>query len=111
MASYLKNKELLKEVIECKSNNNILSKKLVNYFILMCNNIALKFKFTIGEAKADAIQDALIVLLRNWHGFDEVLYTNPFAYYTEIIKRSFAMTYNQNKKSKNNIELSEIYNI
>jgi len=74
--------------------------------MLMTKHIATKFQFNCEMDREDSIQDALIALLLRWHNFDEKLYTNAFAYYTEIIKRSYVMSHN--KRNKNQVSLTEL---
>jgi len=104
MADYCKNKDLLAEVIKSKKEGR--TKQLESYFILMTKHIATKFQFNCDDDRKDSIQDALIALLLRWQGFDETKYTNAFAYYTEIIKRSYVMSYN--KRNKHLVSLDEL---
>jgi len=94
--SYLKNKDLYNEIVlslETKEPTN----QLIKYFILMTNKISEKFQFKNYDDKKDSIQDALLLLLKNWKLFDPK-YPNAFAYYTEIIKRSFVASHNSRTK-------------
>lgn len=97
MASYCKNRYLVQEILLSKAKGEPTD-QLVEYFLLMTKNIALKFTFNSNDDRKDSIQDALLALLLYWKNFDEVNYTNAFAYYTEIIKRSYAMSHNKRSK-------------
>lgn len=104
MADYCKNKDLLAEVIKSKQEGR--TKQLDSYFILMTKHIATKFQFNCEDDRKDSIQDALIALITRWHNFDETRYTNAFAYYTEIIKRSYVMSYK--KRNLNHISINDL---
>ena len=97
MANYCKNKDLVKEILSSKEIGEPTN-QLVKYFMLMTKNLALKFTFSSDDDKKDSIQDALLALLLYWKNFDEKNYTNAFAYYTEIIKRSYAMSHKKRSK-------------
>lgn len=107
--TYLKNRVLLAEVKLCLETKKA-SDKLVEYFILMTKKISEKFQFNSYEDRQDTLQDALVVLLRQWHNFD-LKYTNAFAYFTEIIKRSFALSYNYRTRLKTINDIDSFYNI
>ncbi len=97
MATYCKNKDLVNEILASKIIDEPTN-QLVKYFMLMTKHLALKFTFHSDDDKKDSIQDALLALLLYWRNFDEKNYTNAFAYYTEIIKRSYAMSHKKRTK-------------
>lgn len=85
MAVYLKNVDLLNEVIKSKQNGEP-TPELINMFILMVDKISTKYSYQDESLRNDTKQNALICLLENWKKFDEAKYTNAFAYFTQIIK-------------------------
>lgn len=97
MKKYIKNRNLLEEIKKSKFENNMEPTILLNqYFILLIEKIAnSKFRnsFKCSQDKEDAMQDAFIVVWNRWKSFDEKQYTNAFAYFTEVIKRSFVFSY------------------
>lgn len=111
MNKYIKNKELLLEIKISKNNNNKNpTVVLTNYFMLLIEKLANgKFKnsFKNNQDKEDAMQDAFIVIWNRWRSFDEDKYDNAFAYFTEIIKRSFVFSYKQ-RSSDNFINIEDL---
>jgi DNA-directed RNA polymerase specialized sigma24 family protein len=85
---YIKNKELVAEILHCQQTGQI-SEKVSKYFITLANKLSAKFYFDSLQDKEDAVQDVVLQLLSNWEGFDVTKTTNAFAYYTEIAKRKF----------------------
>jgi len=111
MNKYIKNKDLLVEIKNSKNNNNMQPTELLNnYFILLIEKLANgKFKnsFKNNEDKEDAMQDAFITVWNRWRSFDETQYENAFAYFTEIIKRSFVFSYKQ-RSNDNFINIEDL---
>ncbi len=92
MAHYLNNKDLYNEVVKCKKEG-VISKELFDMFMLMIDNISTKFRYQDESIREDLKQDAILNLLEKWIMFDENKYTNAFAYYTQLIKHSFAFNF------------------
>lgn len=88
MPSYLKNKELLAEVIYCRDASIIASAKLVDMYYMIAENLSHTYKFSDDDRK-DAIQQAVIDCYRYSHNFDPCIGTNAFAYFTQIAKNGF----------------------
>ena len=97
--AYLKNKELLEEFKICKYENDFeASNEMIKYFQLMISKMSEKFTFSSYDDKKDSFQDAFIALWNGWRNFDDKTYNQIFPYYSEIIKRSFAMSHNKRLK-------------
>jgi DNA-directed RNA polymerase specialized sigma subunit len=107
MAEYLKNKDLLAEVIKSKQQGEP-TKELINMFIKLSNNAILKMRYEDYEDKKDCMQGGLEALLKNWQKFDETRFSNAFAYYTEVYKRAIAKSWNDLKKKRGDENAVEI---
>ena len=93
-ALYVLNKELYKELVWCKAYGK-RTPKLEKMFELIVNKLSFKFRYRDEEDRSDIKQTALLRLLTMWHKFDEEKSTNAFAYITEIVKRAYAMGWNE----------------
>jgi DNA-directed RNA polymerase specialized sigma24 family protein len=100
MAQYIKNKELLQEVIECKERGE-MSNKLANAFIQMATRYSTKPNFVHYTYREDMVSDALVTLCRVWDRFDHTKSANPFAFYTQVIHNQFIQILNKEKKQRN----------
>lgn len=86
---YLKNKDLYAEIIKSKEQD-FLTEKAINMFILLSEKVSMKMKYKDPEDRLDCIAYAQLDLLKYWRSFNPEKSTNAFAYYTEVIKRGFA---------------------
>ena len=115
---YVENKEMMKEVIISKAMGTI-TPKLLQQCIKIVKGVSKKFKYNDEEDRLDCEAYAYEVIIKNWYHFDELKFTNAFAYYTEIVKRAFAMQWKILQKTRlNTISLdytdeegSKIFNI
>lgn len=93
MAEYLKNKDLLAEVLKCQKNGE-LSVELKEMFMLMLKKIISQKFYSVDKYDRDEyFQEGYLRLDRYWNSFDIEKGNNAFTYYTEIIKRSCALTF------------------
>ena len=90
--TYLKNKDLLKEIIRCQ-DASITSLELVNMFYLISNRLVRKFYYQNPDDKDDVIQQGVMDCYQYWHNFDPSKGSNAFAYITQITKNGFAKSY------------------
>ena len=98
---YVENKEMMKEVIISKAMGKI-TPKLLQQCIKIVKGVSKKFKYNDEEDRLDCEAYAYEVIIKNWHHFDELKFTNAFAYYTEIVKRAFAMQWKILQKTRLN---------
>ena len=96
---YLKNKDLYNEIIISKEQD-YLTKKAEQMFILLGNRTIKKMKYADPCDRDDCLQTGLMSLFANWRNFDPLKSTNSFAYFTEIFKRGMAQGWNSLKKKK-----------
>jgi hypothetical protein len=116
--NYVDNKEMYKEFLYCKAAGK-LSNKLLQMCIMIVKGVSKKFRYNDEDDRLDCEAYAYEVIIKNWYHFDELKFTNTFAYYTEIVKRAFAMQFKILQKTRlNTISLdytdeegSKIFNI
>jgi hypothetical protein len=107
--NYLNNHDLLIEIAKSKSNNKITD-KLATMLIMLCDRYAKKSSYASYSYLEDMKSYAMLNICKTWRGFDETLYNNPFAYYTQSIKNSFIQYLHQEKKQRNVKDLLLIRN-
>lgn len=88
MAAYLKNKDLLTELINCKQTG-IMSDKFATMLQLLVHKFADKPHFSGWTFREDMEAYAMMHLVRTWKRFNTDKYCNAFAFYTQCIKASF----------------------
>jgi hypothetical protein len=106
----INNRELYCEVIISKERG-IISPRLLEMLLMIGDNLITKFHFTNYDWRLDCLQYGYSRVLENWMQFNEIIYSNPFAYYTEIYKRAFAFQYNQLKNDHVRLDALEYINI
>ena len=91
---YVQNKELLKEIIISKQQDE-LTYNAVKMLQLIAENIANKKRYKCIEDKEDCIQTAMLDIALYWRSFDPERYKNPFAYYTSILCNGLSKGWNK----------------
>lgn len=106
MPYYVKNSDLLKEVVSSKENGK-LSDRLVQMFILIATESNKKLKYKDPMDREDCISAALEDLIRYWDRFDPAKSTNAFAFFSQIAKHGFAKGW----KKLHNPEMGQMLSI
>ena len=96
---YLTNAKLLPAVIEAKKQNKITD-ELARMLMLLVKKYASQWRFAGYSFKEDMESEALINLCQNALKFNPEQSSNPFAYYTTSITRSFYQVLNVEKKHR-----------
>ena len=96
---YLKNAELLAEVIRCKEAGK-LSNTLAKMLYMLTSRYATKPNFSGYTYIDDMIAEALADLCKNALKFKPERSSNPFAFYTQCIHNSFLGYLNNEKKHR-----------
>ena len=99
--NYVDNKEMMKEVIYCKAIGK-LSNKLLQMCMMIVKGVSKKFKYNDEEDRYDCEAYSYEIIIKNWRHFNEDVYDNPFSYYTELVKRAFAMQFKILQKNRLN---------
>lgn len=98
---YVSNTELMYEIIVSKAQGK-LTDKAVRILMKIVKEVNRKFRYNYEDDRYDVIAYSYEVLIKNWFNFDEELYDNPFAYYTEVVKRAHAMQFKKLQKTRHN---------
>ena len=64
--------------------------------------VSRKFRYDNEEDRWDCEAYAYEVIIKNWREFDEDKYNNVLAYFTEIVKRAFALQWKRLQKTRLN---------
>ena len=96
---YVDNREMMREVIISKAIGK-LSPKLLEQCMKIVKGVSKKFRYEQEEDRYDCEAYSYEVIIKNWYHFNEEAYENPFAYYTELVKRAFAMQFKKLQKSR-----------
>lgn len=94
--NYIKNKDLLAEVIICKEAG-FMSDKLARMLQLLTAKYGRSAQFGGYSYNEDMQAYALMMLCKTWVGFKPERSDNAFAYYTQSIKNSFKQYLNREK--------------
>jgi len=89
MPHYVKNKDLLSEILISKEQNK-LTDTAVNMFILIATESNKNLRYKDPMDKEDCISAALEDLIKYWDRFNPEKSTNAFAFYSQIAKHGFA---------------------
>ena len=84
---YLKNPELLLEVIDCKAKG-VISNKLAAMLMILTKRYSSRPNFSGYTYIADMRSEALTDLCKNALKFNPAVSSNPFAFYTQCIHNS-----------------------
>lgn len=88
---YVKNADLLEEIIRCKKyNDGKASNKLADMFLQIATKLSNNLKYTNEDDRQDCIYFAVSDCLMYFSGFDENQTKNAFAYITSICWNAFA---------------------
>lgn len=96
---YLTNKDLLPAVIEAKKKG-YLTNELAKMLMLLTDRYSRKSNFVGYTYREDMVSEALVNLSKNALKFDPERSSNPFAFYTTAIKRSFLQYMADEKKHR-----------
>ena len=96
---YLKNKDLLEEILISKKNDK-LTVRAEEMFLLLAQRTIRKMRYYNVCDKEDCMQTGLLDMFANWRNFDVEKSRNPFAYFTEIFKRGIARGFGEVYKKK-----------
>ena len=91
---YLKNKELLAEILHSKAQG-ALTRAAERMLQILAQRTIKKFHYRCQSDRDDCLQSGLLALFTTWKSFDPSKSTNAFAYYTEIFKRGAAKGFTQ----------------
>lgn len=85
---YVKNSDLLKEIIVSKEKGS-LTPKALDMLMRIANESNKRLRYKNPLDKEDCISGAIEDLLRYWDRFDPAKSNNPFAFYSQMAKHGF----------------------
>lgn len=107
---YVDNEKFLAEIVEYKrqcrdAKDEGLSKPRVSEYIGQCifliaENLSRKPRFMNYSFRDEMISDAVVNCFMYFDNFDSDKYSNPFAYFTQIIYYAFHRRINKEEKSR-----------
>jgi DNA-directed RNA polymerase specialized sigma subunit len=89
MPHYVKNKDLLAEVIKSKENGK-LTPQAVEMFRKIAKESNKNLSYKNPMDREDCISSAIEDMLKYWDRFDPEVSTNAFAFYSQMAKNGFA---------------------
>ena len=90
MAIYVKNKDLLEEIIRCQDASIGPSDELIKMWQKMAERFSYKFTYINPDDRQDCMAQGVMDCYLYWHNFNTKKGTNAFAYFTQLIKNGFA---------------------
>jgi hypothetical protein len=97
--NYINNADLLKE-LEISNKQNKMTNNLANMFYELTTRYAKVPRFVNYTYNDDMKSFALLILTNVWRTFDATRSQNPFAYFTQTIKRAFFQFDNMERKQR-----------
>ena len=97
--NYLKNKDILAQVILSKENGQ-MSDRLAHMLQTLCKRYGKKGNFANYTYNDDMQAYAMMMLVRTWNSFKPEKSNNPFAFFTQCIKNSFIQFLNQERRQR-----------
>ena len=91
---YLKNEDLLNELIWCKAND-VLTPELVKMFDLLIIGVHKKLHYYDPADREDCMSGAMFNCLKMWKKFNHLKSDNAFSYFTQVVKTGSAATWNK----------------
>ena len=91
---YLRNKDLLAEIIKSKEQDK-LTPEAVQMLIMLSERAIRKLKYRNPEDRNDCLSFAQLDLFKYWDRFNPEKSTNAFAYFTQIAKKGYAKGWNK----------------
>ncbi len=104
---YLNNKLLYKETVYAQ-NKGEYTRELYRMHKMLVDRVSFKYTYKQEDDREDCKSYALERLYLGYRKFDYESYDNAFAYFTEIIKVSFARQFNLLMKNRD-FNFSELF--
>ena len=86
--NYINNKDMLAEVIKSKQQGE-MTDKFARMIMLLVKRYSGQGSYSGYTYVEDMESYALFIVCKAWNSFDPEKYDNPFAYFTQTIKRAF----------------------
>lgn len=109
--SYYVEERLLRAEMIVSMNQGRLTRKMIDYIVLIVKRIHLKFRYKDENHKYDCYSYAIENILTRWYNYDMDKYDAVLPYFSELAKRSFAFHWTNHiaKHSTNMISIEGTY--
>lgn len=97
--NYINNKDMLAEVIKSKEQGE-MTDKFARMIMLLVKRYSGQGSYSGYTYVEDMESYALYIVCKVWNSFDPERYDNPFAYFTQTIKRAFWQYMHQEEKHR-----------
>lgn len=107
---YINNKEFYDEIVKYKEGDDSYKEAIWLKFQKLAKRKSSQTKFSGYTYKEDFVSDAVVMCALKLDKFDHEKYTNPFAYFTEVVKNCFwANILYENRESEKKKMLLDVY--
>lgn len=96
---YIRSEDMIPEIIESKRIGRI-TENLGRMFLILAKRYATVPRFSGYSYNEDLQGFAILTLCKVWKSFDETKYSNPFAYYTQVIHNAFFQYDNAERRQR-----------
>lgn len=96
---YIKSEDMIREIVESKKTGRI-TEELGRMFLVLAKRYATVPRFSGYSYNEDLQGFAILTLCKVWKSFDETKYSNPFAYYTQVIHNAFFQYDNAERRQR-----------
>jgi len=97
---YINNKEMLEEVIKSKTQGR-MTERFGEMIMILAKRYSSQGSYASYTYREDMESYAFTIVCRGWDSFDPNTYYNPFAYFTQTIKRAFWQFLDSEKSQRN----------
>lgn len=98
--NYLNNKDMLREW-QNSSDRDSMTDTFANMIMLLTKRYSSKVRFNVCDTfREDMESFALMTVTKVWRSFNPEKSDNPFAYFTQVIKRAFYQYQNMERKQR-----------
>jgi len=97
---YINNAEMLEEVIKSKKQGR-MTERFGEMIMILAKRYSSQGSYASYTYRDDMESYALTIVCRGWDSFDPVKYQNPFAYFTQTVKRAFWQFLDSEKSQRN----------
>lgn len=99
--NYLNNKDLLIEW-QLSYDQDEMTPEFSNMIKLLTKRYSSKVRFNVCDTFRDDMESfALVTATKVWRSFDPEKSSNPFAYFTQVVKRAFYQFQNMERRHRN----------
>lgn len=97
---YINNKEMLEEIIKSKKQGR-MTERFGEMIMILARRYSSQGSYASYTYREDMESYAFTIVCRGWDSFDPESYNNPFAYFTQTVKRAFWQFLDSEKSQRN----------